>query len=177
MEPFSVETLTILILIAVILAGVTFIAVFILIICLLCIKYHRSNTISPVDTRSITSSISSDSHLSSVSSIPIKNPVVLSNKRKKQSSRPKNYHPNSMSILYERPYNNQNKHQQVYKNEDNDETTVSESRVYIQRHQERQQQRFKPITNVRFIDRHTPYPPDVLARERIMMNHLQISNK
>jgi hypothetical protein len=164
MEPFSLETLTILTLTAVILSGVTFITVLILI----CIKYHHSNTISPVDTRSITSS---DSHLSSVSPIPIKNPVISSTKRKEQSFQPQKYHPDSISIIYERPYNNQNKHQQVYKNDDNDETTIrSESRVYIQRHQQR---RSKTITDVRFLDRHTPYPPDVLAREQIMLNHLQ----
>jgi len=154
MEPFSLETLTILTLTAVILSVVTFITVLILI----CIKYYHSNTINPVDTRSITSS---DSHLSS----------VLPTKRKEQSFQSDKCHPDSISIIYERPSNNQNKHQQVYKNDDNDETTIrSESRVYIQRHQ---QQRFKPITDVEFLDRHTPYPPDVLAREQIMMNHLQ----
>jgi hypothetical protein len=154
MEPFSLETLTILTLTAFILSVVTFITVLILI----CIKYYHSNTINPVDTRSITSS---DSHLSSVSPT----------KRKEQSFQSHKYHPDSISIIYERPSNNQNKHQQ-----DNDETTIrSESRVYIQRHQ--QQQRFKPITDVEFLDRHTPYPPDVLAREQIMMNHLQFSKK
>jgi hypothetical protein len=149
MEPFSQELLTILTLIAVILAGVTFLAVLILIICILCVKSHQSNTISPIDTRSIASS---DTRSSSVSHTPTKSPVVTSTKRKKQSD--------SISIIYERPYNHQY-----------DKTTrTNESR--IQRPQQRQQ-RFTPITDVRFLDRHTPYPSDVLARERNMMNHRQ----
>jgi hypothetical protein len=167
MEPFSDEILSILVLIAVILAGVTFIAVTILIICLLCFRYRHSATVSPVDSHSITPTDSRRSSVSSVSSaitsIPIKSPVVKSTRRQEQRSPS-----NSISIIDERSYDNRKKHSQVYSYDD---TTIrNESRVYSQRRQQHQ----KPTTDVRFIDRATPYPPDVIARERVMMAHLRI---
>jgi hypothetical protein len=163
MEAFSDETLTILVLIAVVLSSVTFIAVSILIIGLLRIQYRRRPTVvSPMDSYSSDrrSSVSSTSTISSPT-VPIKSPVIRSTKRQEQRSPS-----NSISIIEERSYDNRKKHSQIY---NHDETTIkSESRVHSQRQQQ------KPMTDMRFMDRSTPYPPDVIARERIMMTHLRI---
>lgn len=177
MEPLSPDTLTILVLVGVILSGVAFIGVSILIICLLYKKYGRSNIVRPVNTRSRTSSDSYDSRpssassysSSSVSSIPVKSSAITSTKREEpEKSQLQKYRSDSISIIDEHPSNNQKKHQQVY-----DETTIkSESRIDTQRHKSRrQQQSVKPTTNVQFLDRRTPYPADVIARERVMMSY------
>ena len=163
MEAFSGETLSILVLIAVALSGVTFIAVLILTIGLLCIRYRsRPTVVSPIDSYSSDrrSSVSSSSAVPSPT-VPIKSPVVKSKKRQEQRSPS-----NSISIIDERSYDNRKKHSQIY---NHDETTIrNESRVHSQRQQQ------KPMTDMRFTDRSTPYPPDVIARERIMMTHIRI---
>ncbi|CAF0904920.1 unnamed protein product [Adineta steineri] len=196
MEPFSGNTLSILVLISAILAGIAFITVSFLIIYLLCMRYRRSNTISPTDTRSRTSSDSRTLSVSSISSsvssvlsttlpIPVKSPVIKSPKRKTQQQQQqqqpppppqiRKHHSDSITTIDEYSSDNQNRHQSVYKHNENNETIVqNENRIYNQRHRQRREQSAQPTTNVQFNDRHTPYPPDVLARERVMMNYLHI---
>jgi len=81
---------------------------------------------------------------------------------------------NSISTIDESPSDNEKKHQQVYKHNGNDETTIrNEHRIYTQHHQQRQQpQLVTPRRDIRIMDRDTPYPPDVIARERVMMNYV-----
>jgi hypothetical protein len=180
MESFSSNTLTILVIIGIISSGLAFTSVSILIIYLLCIKNRRSDIVSPVYTNSIVSSDSYDgrssSVSSSVSSIPVKSPVITSTKREEQQpSRLQKYRSNSISIIDENPSDDQKKNQQVYKRNGNDETTIrSESRIYTQHYQQRrQQQPVKPRTDIQLIDRTTPYPPDVIARDRVMMTYFR----
>jgi len=189
MEPFSPELQSILVLVALICGGLSLIAVSIVIIYLLCDCYrgrrHRSPTVIPSNTRpSIVSGHSTDS----ISSTTLENPITVNNKHKRRQQQHRSdsisviedHHHKSSSSFY-----NQNKHQQQqqqqqqqriqqeYKRDESNETTTSESghdRRRRHRQQQRQYQSAKPITgtHVAQIDRHTPYPPDVIERERYM---------
>jgi len=183
MESFSNTTLSTLVIVAIISSGLAFTAVSILIIYLLWIKNRRSDSVSPAYTDSIVSSDSNDSRSSSissfssssVSSIPVKTPVIISTKRKEQQqSRLQKLRSNSISTIDENSSDNEKKRQQVHKRNGNDETIIrSESRIYTQQHQQRpQQEPLKPRRDMRLLDRATPYPPDVIERERVMMNYV-----
>jgi hypothetical protein len=179
MEPFSAETLTIVIIVTVVLAGVTLMAVLILITYLFCLNECRSRTIKPTDTPSIVYSVPIESRSSSKSPVLLKPPVIHTDQRIEQVQQLKSQKPSSDSITVtdEHPvstYNNQKKQlkereQHVY--ERDGMTTVNERRIYDQRHP--QQKLFKPVKDVQFIDRQTPYPPDVLERDRIMTSHFR----
>ncbi|UJR14992.1 hypothetical protein I4U23_001969 [Adineta vaga] len=193
MEAYSGTTLTVLILISVILSSVAFVAVAFLIIFLLCTKYRRSNTVTPVTNRSVTpsdsytsrtvsvvsgSSVSSSSS-SLVSPIPAKRPVIISPK-KSQVQQPlptQKKRSKSISSLEEYPSDRGKKYQIVITpNNDNHETVIqNENQIHNQRQQ--RQNPHKPTTNIGFNERHTPYPPDVLARDRVMMTYIQASKE
>ncbi|CAF1578692.1 unnamed protein product [Rotaria sp. Silwood1] len=188
MVQISQDTLPILVLIAVILAGVTFIAVTIVIICLLCIKYRSSKKSTDEEHLSTKSSTthsarsspapSSASSLSEVSvrSNSTKTPVVtIPRKKQRPPSVPlSDYRSDRISVIDEVSSDDETTHKQVIKHDKKHNTIVrNDSQVntqrYIQRQQQKQEKPIKPITDVRFIDRHTPYPPDVIERERYMM--------
>jgi hypothetical protein len=164
MEPFSPELLTILVLAALSWAGVTFIGVivgFIVFICISRSKHRRDKHIYPTKTRSTASSISIDNHPPSIQSIIMKNPIIPIQKQEPHKPR----HDQSYSSS-----NQKNKYkQQEYINDDTT-SIVNESRKTAPRHQRQQYRPIKPTTDVGFIDRHTPYPPDVIAREKFMYN-------
>lgn len=175
MVSFSTELLTILVLISISLAGITFIAV--LIVSIIYIysfwsKRRKLKSIKPIPTHSTGSTISIHDESPAISPVPIKFPIRSTDKHKKPERRIQHYDENS--VTDEQFYlNNKNKYQQQeYMHDENDETTtttINESRIYRQRHQNRQQQPpMKPLTDIRILDRHTPYPPDVIARERLM---------
>jgi hypothetical protein len=165
MQPFSAELLTILVLVCLSLVGVTFIAVLIILIiflCSKCIKPRQSKLIKPIRTPS---TISIDNHS------PIISPVPIRNTDQHQKLERKTYHYDANSAI--NGHSNKNKYQQQeYMSDENDETTttMNESRMYTQRHQKRPYQSLKPIADIRIMDRNTPYPPDVIAREKLMNN-------
>jgi hypothetical protein len=175
MLQFGADLLTILVLISLSLAGVTFIAVLIFLIIYIfsCLKRRRSKSIKPIPTHSTKSSVAIDDHSPSISPIPIKTPVRSSDQHKKSEQKIQRY--DTFNITNEHPFgshNNKNRYQQQeYIHDENDETTtINESRIYDPYHQKRQYQSFKPTGDLRIIDRHTPYPPDVIAREKLMQN-------
>jgi len=171
MQPFSLELLTILVLIAITLAVITFLTVlitFIVYIFLFCSKRRQSKTIKPAPRHSTSSTISVHNHTPPISPVPIKTPIRNGNQHKKVER-----HYDDNSFMDENFYlNNKNKYQQQeYIRDKNDETTtINESRMYVQRHQKQQYQPIKPVTDIRILDRHTPYPADVIARDRLMNN-------
>lgn len=184
MEALSADTLTVLILISIILSGVAFIAVSFLIIFLLCTMSRRSTAVTPVGTHSITptgsyvsrtdsiisaSTTSSSSSSSSASSISIRKPVD-SPPKKQQPQKPlpiQKDRSESISTVEDHRPEQGKKYQVVYINQNNNQ----ETRVEAER--QMYNQRRKHTTNVRFNDRQTPYPPDVLARDRFMMTHIR----
>ncbi|CAF0812240.1 unnamed protein product [Adineta ricciae] len=132
------------------------------------------HSITPTDSyvsraNSVTSVSTASSSSSSVSSISIKTPVDSSPK-KQQSRKPlpiQKDRSESISTIEDHRPEQGKKYQVVYTNQNNNhETRVeAEKQVYNQRR--------KVTTNVRFNERQTPYPPDVLARDRFMMTHLR----
>lgn len=164
MEPFSPEVLTILTIISICLIGVTCLAVLIIgliILCRRCLKRRRPKAIKPIRTPSI---LSNDELSPRVTPIPNK-----SHDQHKRTTR----HYETPSVLDELSYSGQpNKYQQQdFMHDDNDETTVkNDNRTFIQRQQKRSFQNVKPVANLRITDRQTPYPADVIAREKLMNN-------
>ncbi|CAF0983026.1 unnamed protein product [Rotaria sordida] len=185
---FQPETLTILVLIAVILAGVTFIAVSILIIYLICIRYCTSNRTTNDDSLSTIPSVSDSNRSSpvpsssSIRSTPIKAPVVTIPKKKQPppSTPLTDYHSDRITVIDEVSSDDEIKHKQIKKQDKIYSTTIrNDNRVNTQHYMQRRQQRekpIKPITDVRVIDRHTPYPTDVLQRERYMVANRGFQN-
>ena len=172
MEPFSADVLTILTLISICWTGVTCLAVLIFALIFLCryyVKHRRPKAIKPIRTPSV---LSADEASAPVTPVPIK-----SHDRHKQNT----HRYESPSVLDDVSYaNHPNKYQQQdYMHDENDETTVkNENRIFVQRPSKRGYQTVKPMANLRISDRHTPYPADVLARERAM-NHTRfpVDNK
>lgn len=172
MEPFSADVLTILTLISICWTGVTCLAVLIfavIFLCRYCVKHRRPQAIKPIRTPSV---LSADEASVPVTPVPIK-----PHDRHKQNTQ--RYE--SPSVLDDVSYSNHpNKYQQQdYMHDENDETTVkNENRTFVQRPSKRGYQTVKPMANLRLTDRHTPYPADVLARERAM-NHTRfpVDNK
>lgn len=163
MEPFSAETLTILALISVIWACLTFIAVLVILIvflCKFCAQGRRLKFINPARATSIVSLERRSPTITPVSIRPLD--------QHKQATRQYDAH----SVLEDFSYSShKNRYQQQdYMRDENDETTAKRGgRVFVQR---RQYQSVKPLADLRVSDRHTPYPADVLARERLMNNTL-----
>jgi FtsZ-interacting cell division protein ZipA len=172
MEPFTNELLTILVLICISWAGITIIAVLIIAIVFIylsCSKRRRSKIINPNPVQSRTSSVSIHSSSPYIVHTPKKTPVKNVNHHKK-SELQQNGH-DTMSVIDEHPHsshNSRNKYpQDDYTHEENNDTIrINETRVYGQR----QPQTVKPFLDVRVISRRTPYPPDVIARDKLMNN-------
>jgi len=171
MVSFSPELLTILVLISISLAGITFIVVLIISIIYIysfCSKRRQLKSIKPMPTHSTGSTISINHQSPGISPVPIKIPTRSTDQQKKSERRKQHYDEDSFTD--EQFYlNNKNKYQQ--QDENDDTTTINEGHMYIPRHQKRQhhqQPPMKPLTDIRILDRHTPYPPDVIARERLM---------
>jgi FtsZ-interacting cell division protein ZipA len=163
MEPFSAELLTILVLICIIWAGITLIAVLIIIIiflCKLCSKHRGSKFIRPIRTPS---TVSIENHSRVITPVPIK-----TIDQDKKSTPRYDTHNNLDEHAYS---NHKNKYQQqeYMRDENDDTTTINDARMYVQRQQKRSYQPIKPLsTDIRVSDRHTPYPADVIARDRLM---------
>jgi len=178
MEPFTNDLLTILVIICISWTGITFIAVLIIGIVFIYLswsKRRRSKSIKPIPAQSRTSSISIPSSSPSIIRTPKKTPVKNVDHHKK-SELQKHRH-DAISVIDEHShssYNSKNKYQQDdYRNEENDETTrINETRAYGTRYQRRQPPTVKPLVDVRVNSRRTPYPPDVIARAKLMNNSL-----
>lgn len=174
---FSTELLSILVLVSLALAGTTFLAVLILCIIYLYSLYSKRRqckTVKPIPTHSTGSSVSIRDHSPPLTPIP--------NKTSAQHNKfDGHYHGNHM--MDEHSYLNINKNkyqQQEYMRDDSDETTttLNESQMYDQRQKKRSNQSVKPAQDIRILERHTPYPPDVIARERLMNNNrFSMNNK
>ncbi|CAF2710709.1 unnamed protein product [Rotaria sp. Silwood2] len=178
----SSEILNILVLVAVILAGITFIAVSIVIICFLCIKYRSPKITtdeehlsvrSPTSHSSRSSPAPSPSSLSSSSSLNVssstKTPVLTVPKKKQPPIPLTDFRSDRISVIDEVTSDDEIEDKRVNKHDKNYDTIVrNDTRVNTQRYIHRQQQE-KPITDVRVINRHTPYPDDVIQRERVMI--------
>ena len=165
MVEFSNELLTILTLISIAWTGITFIGVIIVgivLIYLRCSKHRRLKSVKPIPIRSRSPSILLNEHIPSLSSVPTKSPIKYPEQQ--------THHYDTSSVINEHSYSYSNKNkyqQQEYMHDENDGTTT---RLYSQHHKKRQSQSVKPMTDIRINDRHTPYPPDVIARERLMNN-------
>lgn len=89
---------------------------------------------------------------------PLTSPSVLSIDPRISYSNNQNYHLNERSSIKQ-------KHSFEYLHNDNDETTriqnINQSLHYP----------IEPMINIRNFDRQTPYPADVLARERYIYNN------
>ena len=175
MEAFTPELLSILVLICVSWAGVTCILVLVLLIifiCSVCSKRRQLKSIKPSPTRRTSSSVSIANHSSLISPLPLKSPYKNLEQYKKPEQQ-KHYY-DATSGMNEHPYsshNNKNQYQQEeYTRDENDETTatINESRTYGQRHHNRRHHPVKPLRDMSVNDRPTPYPPDVLARDKLM---------
>jgi hypothetical protein len=176
MEPFSTELLTILVLICISLTGITCIAcliIFIVYIYTFCSKRRQAKSINPIRRHSTASTVSISNHSVPISPVPRKSPIRSTDQHRKPERHIQNYDTNS--TMNENSYfNNKNKYQQQeYMLDKNDETvtTINDSRMYVQHHRKPNYQSVKPMADVRIMNRQTPYPPDVLAREKFMYNN------
>ncbi|CAF0733291.1 unnamed protein product [Adineta steineri] len=178
MVSFNNDLLTILVLICISWAGLTCIVAFIIIIFLLCKKCRHTTPVSPIRTPSISSSVSITNHSPLISRVPTKYPIINGDRNQKLEPQRRPY--NTMDSINEHsfsPRNVKNKYpdeeEEDYRYNKGNETirTIDESRVYDQRHQKRQYQLQKPVGNIRVLDRNTPYPPDVIARDKLMHNN------
>lgn len=167
MEPFSADILTILSLISICWTGVSCLAVLIfalIFLCRYCAKHRRPKMVKPIQTPSVLSADDDDDASAPVTPVPIKT---------HDRHKPNTHRYETPSVLDDLSYSNHpNKYQQQdYMHDDNDETTVkNENRTFVPRPSKRGYQTVKPMANLRLTDRHTPYPADVLARERAMNN-------
>ncbi|CAF3289541.1 unnamed protein product [Rotaria sp. Silwood2] len=183
MEPFSTNLLTILVLICLSWTGVIFIAVlilFIFLICQSCSKRRRLKSIDPIQKYPSGTSISRDADSRTITSSPTQD-FDNSIDHHKKSGQHQRIH-NTISVKNEHAnssYNNNKKSQQkIYTNDKNDKTTtMNEYRTFNQNYQERQYQPIEPINYFTAVQRSTPYPHDVIVREKLMHNsRLKIAN-
>ncbi|CAF1495719.1 unnamed protein product [Rotaria magnacalcarata] len=178
MQPFSVELLTILALVSISLSGVIFIAVIILAIFLIyksCSKRRRPVPIHPKQKRSSTISVSTRNDTVTKTSLPTED--ILTGTNTQKTSEQHRSLGDAIGVRNERtnPFYNKNKksQQKIYTNDDNDRTTAihehnTNSQNYHIRHH---QQTFQPISNVPAAHRSTPYPEDVIVRDKLMNKH------
>jgi hypothetical protein len=175
MQAFSPELLTILSLISICWAGVTCIGVliiFIVFICLSCSKRQgRVQSVKPIQSRSTSSSLTVHEPDPLISPVSIRTPIKNLEQQK--------HHYDTNSVTNEHSYSYNRYQQQEYMHDENDDTTkTDQTRLHGHRHHKRQYQSVKPMTDIRIMDRHTPYPPDVIAREKLMNNtRFPIDNK
>ncbi|CAF2000595.1 unnamed protein product [Rotaria magnacalcarata] len=189
MEPFTPEILTVVVLIAVILSGVTFVAFIILIICLIRSKHRRvkaeigdnddndaddddallvatSNDLSHARSPSISSSLSS-----SIQTPAARIPMVQIPRKKKLPPTPK-HRPHVISVLEEYSSDDQMKHKHVYRYDESGDTIITnDSRLQNPDPQQKKRhaKSFKPVIESNFATRETPYPPDIIKREQFMV--------
>ncbi|UJR31685.1 hypothetical protein I4U23_019166 [Adineta vaga] len=175
MEPFTNDLLTILALISISWAGITFIAVIIIsiiFIYLRCKKRRRSIFIEPTRAQSTTSSVIIDHRPQSVSPISIKHSPRHSDHSKK--SKIHRHRQDVMTPIDERHYPSHNTNTRYPHNDyihdeyGNETTRTIESVTHRPYPQQKQYPLIKPVTDVRVIDRNTPYPPDIMARAKRM---------
>ena len=183
MEPLPAETLTILATVAIVLAGLAFVTISIRIIYLFYIEYRSPNNNNAKDTHRKGPSTSHNNQLSLVSnSLSFVSSTVTSVKTKSSAVRPIKevppspqieYHPNTIDATTEHCSNSQNEQQYVYRHDNEDNTTLKTESEISQYDQQRQQwkESFEPIFNVRFLNRKTPYPAEILAREQLLISH------
>ena len=178
MEPFSPDLTTILVLVAVILAGVTFIMLTVVIICLLRAKYRRPRTVKPVDD--VTDE--SDSDISIGTAVNVKPAKKPSSKgRFKKAAKPKVQRTvspvHSVVSIDDTPFpsysGNRDRTQQLPMKP---VPPVPNNRNPMYNVQQQRQRSRSPVTTVsdgQFIERRTPYPADVLVQDKKMKNHLR----
>ncbi|CAF3038783.1 unnamed protein product [Rotaria socialis] len=177
MQPFSAELLSILVLISISWSGVIFIAVVILIIfltCKSCSKRRRPGFIHPKQTHSPTISVSDSND--SVTKTPLPTEYLPHGTNKQKLPEKHHYLDDTISVTNEHtnPFYNKNtkSQQKTYTHDNNDRTTTTmhehgtNNRNYHVRRPHNQT--VQPISNVPAVNRPTPYPQDVIARDRLM---------
>jgi FtsZ-interacting cell division protein ZipA len=178
MEPFPNDILTILVIICISWTGITFIGVLIIGIVFIYLSWsnrRRSKSIKPIPSQSRMSSVSIPSSSPSIVPTPKKTPVKNVDHHKKLELQ-KHRH-DAISVIDEHSnssYYSRNKYQKDdYRHDENDETTrINRTQAYGPRYQQRQPPTVKPLVDVRVNSRRTPYPPDVIARAKLMNNSL-----
>ncbi|CAF1117904.1 unnamed protein product [Adineta ricciae] len=174
MEPLSNDLLTILVLVSISWAGVTFIAVIIISIIYIykrCKKPSNPRIISPVQILSRSSSVTTDQHFTPIAPTPIKPSKYgkPSNKRDEPQ-----YYPDTMSTIGEESYSSRTNDQSYpvnnsYRRKENRNDTFRSNIQGPTRPQYPTLFRsVNPATDIRVLNRHTPYPPDVIARDKRM---------
>ncbi|CAF3052130.1 unnamed protein product [Rotaria socialis] len=199
MEPFTPEILTSVVLIAIVLSGVTFVALTILIICL--IRSKRGRVKAEIDDNdndddddddddgdddddvSLPATSKDSSHTRSPSISPtlsspsIRTPagqtpmVQIPQKKKLPSAAPK-HRSRVISVTDEYSSNDQMKHKHAYRHDASYDTIITnDSRLQSSQPQQKQQHAklFKPVIEGNFVTRETPYPPDIIKREQFMI--------
>lgn len=157
MEPFTPELLTILVLISTVWTGITCLAVIvglIIFLCKTCSKQTRTDTVAfPIRSHSLYSTPSIPEIVS-----PVPAPTSDPKKRFRREQARFNPHPHSF-------YNDRNRSE--YPSDKNNETIAKadERSTYDTA---RRYRALEPVTTLPGLNRGTPYPPDVLARERWM---------
>ena len=158
MEPFTPELLTILVLVCIIWAGITCLAVILGLIFFLCIKCsttrRQGTTTYPIERRSLYATPSIADGIS-----PVPSAFPLPNGDPKKRIRRENP-----------PFNSTDRNRfddSEYPNDKNNETIVtSDERPAYEA--SRHYRSLEPVNSLRGLNRQTPYPPGVLARERWM---------
>ena len=189
MQPFSPELLSILVLVGIIVAGVSLILLLVVIIYLCCSRRQRSRAIEPEVNHSNSSSDHEDEESTSVALPLSPKPAPKSTiKHQKRARTPVDaYLSESHSEIEEVlvvPNRNgkrkqlplQNQHRRMRPQHD-DIMKRDEGRPYDPFYPQRTKPGSKSVVDTRFPERHTPYPPDVMRRERIMMDHIQFPEK
>lgn len=163
MEPFSNEVLTILALVSISWAGVTCILAVVLLIVYLCSVYKKKRRLQPFREDSVVSTVTMDNRPRSDSLLPGKQPVR--NNYAYNQPGPPRYRYDTMTPIDEQPYPS-HPNQVGYGPEDyRYRSEVTEPARTARR---KPYQPIRPAVELRGVDRHTPYPVDVVIRDQVM---------
>lgn len=189
MQPFSAELLSILALVAIVVAGVSLLLLLVVIIYLCCSRRQRSRAIEPETEHSNASSDHEDEESASVALVVSPKPAPKSTiKYPKRARTPVDAYLSEPHSEIEEvtvvPHRNgkkqqhppQNQHRHMGPQRDDSPKRV-QGRPHDQFHPQRTKLGSRSVVDTRFPERHTPYPPDVMRRERMMMDHIQFPEK
>ena len=187
MEPFSGELLSILVLVAVVAAGVTLLLLIAVIIYLCRSRRRHSTAVEPGSDHSTASSDQEDERSSSTdTSVASKPPAKRTIRHKRRHKTPVDEYlsdPQSeideVVVIPDHNLKKQQRQQQHKRSKpsQNDSIRRDQGRTHAQFYPQRTQMVTKSLVDTRFPDRHTPYPPDVMTREKIMMDHIRFPEK
>ena len=189
MQQFSAELLSILALVAIVVAGVSLLLLLVVIIYLCCSRRQHSRAIKPEADHSNASSDQEDEESASVA-LPLSpksapKPAIKSQKRARTpvDASLSESHSEIEEVLVvpsrgakKKQLPSQHQHRRMGPPRD-DSMKRDQGRPYDQFYPQRTQLGSKSVVDTRFPERRTPYPPDVMRRERIMMDHIQFPEK